>query len=92
MAELRRQTSVTKQIRAYEKLHGLFSFFARIHALPFDDAAGRHYESLRGLKLRVGAMDLKIASICLATSATVLTRNTVDFERVPELNLENWLE
>jgi tRNA(fMet)-specific endonuclease VapC len=92
MAELRRQTSVSKQIRAYERLQGLFSFFASVVVLPFDDAAGRHFEMLRGQKLKVGTMDLKIASICRSVGATLLTRNAVDFERVPELKVENWLD
>jgi tRNA(fMet)-specific endonuclease VapC len=36
------------------------------------------------LRLRVGAMDLKIAAIALAHQATVLTRNQKDFSRVPD--------
>jgi tRNA(fMet)-specific endonuclease VapC len=35
-------------------------------------------------------MDLRIASIALATGMTVLTRNLVDFQRVPNLNVEDW--
>lgn len=36
-------------------------------------------------------MDLKIASIAIATSATLLSRNTRDFERIPNLHVEDWL-
>ena len=36
-------------------------------------------------------MDLKIASIALAHDAIVLTRNRVDFEQVPNLQVEDWL-
>jgi tRNA(fMet)-specific endonuclease VapC len=36
-------------------------------------------------------MDLKIASIALANGATLLTRNTRDFQKVPGLQIENWL-
>jgi tRNA(fMet)-specific endonuclease VapC len=35
-------------------------------------------------------MDLRIASIALANNMTLLTRNTVDFERVPGLIQEDW--
>ena len=40
--------------------------------------------------LRVGTMDLRIASIELASGMTVLTRNLVDFGRVPHLTVDDW--
>ncbi|MBW3597524.1 MAG: type II toxin-antitoxin system VapC family toxin [Planctomycetes bacterium] len=39
----------------------------------------------------IGTMDLKIASICLAHDATLLTRNRKDFENVAGLQIEDWL-
>ncbi len=41
-------------------------------------------------RVRIGTMDLRIASIALARGFTVLTRNLVDFERVPGLAVEDW--
>jgi tRNA(fMet)-specific endonuclease VapC len=35
-------------------------------------------------------MDLRIASIALATNATLLSRNLRDFQRVPGLTVEDW--
>jgi len=37
-------------------------------------------------------MDLRIASIALEYNAAVLTRNLVDFTKVPALKVENWLD
>jgi tRNA(fMet)-specific endonuclease VapC len=42
-------------------------------------------------KIRIGTMDLKIASIALANDATVLTCNARDFGKVPNLRIEDWL-
>jgi tRNA(fMet)-specific endonuclease VapC len=54
--------------------------------------AGAQFARLRRRRIRVGTMDLRIASIALAHDATLLTRNLKDFSRVPNLRVENWLE
>ena len=35
-------------------------------------------------------MDLRIASIALASGMTVLSHNLVDFQKVPNLSAEDW--
>jgi tRNA(fMet)-specific endonuclease VapC len=37
-------------------------------------------------------MDLKIAAINLVHDAILLTRNLVDFAKIPGLRVENWLD
>lgn len=51
-------------------------------------------EKLRGQRGlgRVGRADLLIACIALAHDATLVTRNTKDFVRIPGLKLENWVD
>ncbi len=39
----------------------------------------------------IGAMDLLIASHTLFINAVLVTNNTREFERVPDLKIENWL-
>ena len=56
--------------------------------LPYDDAAASLANLLR--KVRIGRMDLKIASIVLASEAVLVTRNAVDFRLVPDLTIEDW--
>jgi predicted nucleic acid-binding protein len=39
-----------------------------------------------------GTRDLKIAATALATHSLLLSANRTDFQRVPGLRVENWLE
>lgn len=77
-------------VRGYTELEGVIDTFARAQVLPFSAAAADVYDDLRGQKIRVGAMDLRIASIVIANQMTLLTRNRVDFERVPGLIWDDW--
>ena len=74
----------------YTELETVVDSFARAQVLPFSAAAADDYDELRKQRVRVGAMDLRIASIAIANQMTLLTRNTVDFERVPNLNFADW--
>jgi tRNA(fMet)-specific endonuclease VapC len=80
-----------KQVTAYERLAGLFDFFAKWNILPFDLAAAETFEDLRRQRVRIGTMDLKIAAISLGQNALLLSANAQDFGQVPGLRVENWL-
>ena len=82
--------TTAQQVEAYSKLGRHLDIYRRVQVLGFDDRAGTEFERLRSACPRVGAMDLKIAAIALAHSATVLTRNLKDFSRVPGLRVEDW--
>jgi tRNA(fMet)-specific endonuclease VapC len=60
--------------------------------LPWDDEAATRFRSFRQQGIRIGTMDLKIACIVLEYDAVLLTRNRSDFEKVPGLRFENWLD
>jgi tRNA(fMet)-specific endonuclease VapC len=60
--------------------------------VPFDDAAARQFDDLRRQKLRIGSRDLKIATTALVNHTLLLTANRADFEGVPGLPVENWLD
>ena len=81
-----------EQIAIYERLQSSVAVLGDWDILPWDEEAVNVYETLKLRKIRTGTMDLKIASIALAYEATVLTRNTVDFAKVPGLRIENWLD
>jgi len=78
-------------IRGYAELEGLLTDYAQAQVLPYGEAAADVFEEFRKRKVRIGTMDLRIASIVIANGMTLLTRNTVDFERVPGLTFEDWI-
>ena len=90
LAVISRAKRVGQEITAYRHLHALFAFFSAIPVLEFDEVAAQRYLQLRRSRLRPGAMDLKIASLALAHEAVLLSRNLVDFARVPGLQVEDW--
>ncbi|HTU19676.1 MAG TPA: type II toxin-antitoxin system VapC family toxin [Gemmataceae bacterium] len=59
--------------------------------IEFDDRAAAEFARLRK-KVRIGSMDLKIASITLVHDALLLSANLRDFEKVPGLRVEDWLK
>lgn len=67
-----------------------------IAPLALPAAAGQHYGELRAaLKSKstpIGANDLWIAAHALAERLTLVTHNLREFQRVPKLKIENWVE
>ncbi len=77
-------------VRGYGMLGRLLNDYAAISVLPFDATAAAAFDGLVAQRLRVGTMDLRIASIALARGLILLTRNTRDFRQVPGLVIEDW--
>jgi tRNA(fMet)-specific endonuclease VapC len=74
----------------------LDKFLAPLDILAFDEAAMRAYGSLRShLESQgspIGSMDMLIAAHALALDATLVTNNAREFQRVPGLVLDNWVD
>ncbi len=70
------------------------TFSASFESLPFDDSAAETYGQLRSVLEKqgklIGPYDLLIASIALSNGAILITHNTEEFKRVPNLMLEDW--
>ncbi len=92
LASIAKERATRRQVFAYRELANMFRFFAEFEVVPFDDAAVERFEQLTARKIRIGTMDLKIAAIALAHDALLLTANRRDFEQVPGLRFENWLD
>jgi tRNA(fMet)-specific endonuclease VapC len=76
--------------RAYELLERTFTALRQTRILPYSEAAHHFFEEWRRQKLRKSTNDLRIAAICVAESATLVTCNRRDFERVPGLKVDFW--
>ena len=87
---IRKATSAEHLIAAYSRLKITFDYFSTINVLTFTDEAQDRYIQLRQQKIRIGTRDLRIAAIALSVKGIVVTRNRRDFEKVPDLILEDW--
>lgn len=92
LAAIAREKSAIRQVAGYRELMQLFDFYQEFEIVPFDETVARLFDDLRGQRLRLGTMDLKIAATALVRNALLLSANRSDFERVPGLRVENWLD
>lgn len=80
----------TKRRRQFEELLDVVS------VLPFTREEAQNAARVRAELERqgtpIGPLDLLIAGTALAHGATLVTRNTGEFSRVPGLALENWYD
>jgi len=74
----------------------LMKFLSIVEILPFDTGAAEEYGNicafLRKKGTPIGTMDMLISAHAKSEGLTVVTHNTREFERVPELKLEDWFE
>jgi tRNA(fMet)-specific endonuclease VapC len=72
----------------------LQAFFAQLQSLAFDDDSVEHYGEIRAFLAKmgtpIGANDLFIAAIARTYGVTLVTHNTKEFSRVPDILLEDW--
>ena|SRR5687767_8011340 len=86
----RRTTDGVSRAKAYARLFEGFTFYKKFSSLPFDDAAAIVFDKLKLLRLHVGTNDLSIAAITLSVGGILVTRNSKDFQRIPDVILEDW--
>lgn len=74
----------------------LTRFLAIIKVLPFDETAANEYGKVcAGLQRRgtpIGTMDMLIAEHAIAADCIIVANHIREFERVPGLTIENWVE
>jgi tRNA(fMet)-specific endonuclease VapC len=89
-AMVRQAKSHLEIAKASLRLANAVAFLGRYPIFPQTEPSLLRFDALVRLKLNVGRMDLKIASIGLELAATVVTNNLRDFTRVPGLSVVDW--
>lgn len=92
LAEIHRQRDFDQQLVAYDRLQWLLDFFSSWTIIPFTRHVAEECALLKKQRIRIGAMDLKIAAIARTHDALLLSANLRDFGRVPGLRVESWLD
>lgn len=80
LALLHRQRAGRDQLAAYARFQMCLEALLALNTLKFDEQAADIYHDLHPQLSRIGSMDLKIAAICIAHDAMLLSRNLRDFE------------
>ena len=94
LAEL--EHGVEKSASPEKNAAALMQFLAIMDVLPFNDLAAVEYGKIcaylqqRGTP--IGTMDMLIAGHARAEGLILVTNNVREFERVPNLMVENWAE
>lgn len=85
---------VEKSMAVEKNRLALALLFSNIEVLNFDIKAAIHYGKIRVYLEKqgtpIGPLDMMIAAHAMSLGYTVVTNNIKEFERVPDLKLENW--
>lgn len=86
---------VSKSSKPEQNLMALTQFVAPLEILPYGDDAAQYYGNLRNHLEKqgtpIGSLDMLIAAHTLSISGTLITNNEKEFNRVPNLIIENWV-
>ena len=93
VAEL--QCGAEKSQRVSQNKQALEQFLLPLIILPFDHPTaivyGRIRTNLEKTGTPIGSLDMLIAAQALSHNLTIVTNNEAEFNRVPELRVENWV-
>ena len=75
---------------AYRWLSETVKLLSDFEVLQFTEQAQLIYQEFKTQRIRVGTQDLRIAAIALAHNGVLLSRNLRDFEKIPNLMIQDW--
>ena len=87
---------IYKSVQKEKNFDSLLKFLIKVEILPFDEKAAIEYGKICAYLQKngtpIGPLDTLIAAHALSKNFTIVTNNVREFERVPELKIENWAE
>ena len=86
---------IAKSSRPDQNRDALNNFLAPLEIIPYDDRAAFHYGEIRTYLERIGepigSMDMLIAAHARSLAGILVTNNSREFGKIPQLQLENWV-
>lgn len=87
---------VAKSSKPEQNQFALAQFLAPFEILSYGDEAAQHYGRLRAFLEKqgtpIGSLDMLIAAHALSIECILVTNNTKEFGRIPDLKTDNWVK
>jgi len=87
---------VAKSSKPDQNQFALAQFLAPLEILSYGDEAAQQYGRLRALLEKqgtpIGSLDMLIATHVLSINCILVTNNEKEFNRVPNLKIDNWVK
>ena len=85
-----------KSLNVNRNLEAIEEFVSHLDVLPYDAKASQHYGQIKATLERkgeiIGENDIHIAAHAISQGLILVSNNLKEFNRVPNLALENWVE
>ena len=87
---------VSKSSKPEQNQMALAQFVAPLEILAYGDEAVQYYGRIRAFLEKqgtpVGSLDMLIAAHTLSLDCILVTNNEKEFNRIPELKIDNWVK
>jgi len=87
---------VSKSSKPEQNQMALAQFVAPLEILAYGDEAAQYYGNMRVLLEKqgtpIGSLDMLIAAHTLSSDCILVTNNEKEFNRIPNLKIDNWVK
>ena len=90
LSAIAKERKARRQVGPYRDLADLLDFLRGFAIALFNNEAADLFDSYSAIRIK--ASDRKVGAIAVAHNALLLTANRQDFEQIPGLRFENWLD